>query len=153
MSEQFSFISARWPCSRAAKRTQILGVLDSIIPWVRLEDSLREIYQADVRRTGRKGYSLKMMLRCWVLACVWRLSDDALVDFILDSLAAAKFIGCDPWLPRPPSASAFRNFRKLIQSRTQINGWIRYEIDQAVIGAGLQWRQGAIIEPQFRRMH
>jgi hypothetical protein len=86
-----------------------------------------------------------------VLACVWRLSDDGLANFILDSLAAARFIGCDPWSPRPPSASAFRNFRRLIVSRTRCEGWIRHEIDLAMIGAGLQWRQGAIVEPQFRK--
>jgi len=152
MTEQFSFISARWPSAKPAKRSLILAVLDEVIPWPELESSTRHIYQADSRRTGRKGHSLRMMLRCWVLACVWRLSDDSLVEFILDSLAAAKFIGCDPWSPRPPSASTFRNFRRLIASRTQCEGWIRHKIDLAMIDACLQWRQGAVVEPQFRRM-
>lgn len=127
-------------------------MLEEVIPWSDLEAGIRKIYQADVRKTGRKGYSLRMMLRCCVLALVWRLSDDGLVDFILDSLSAAKFVGCDPWLPRPPSASAFRNFRRLVERCDLHEFWMAAEINSAMIRAGIQWRPGAVVEPQFRKI-
>lgn len=150
MTEQFSFISARWPKAKAPKRVETLRLLESVIPWDELEALLRPHYHSDARRTGRKGYSLKMLLRCWVVACVWRLSDDALESFILDSLAVATFIGTDPWAPRPPSASSFRGFRHLVRNALG-NSELRLQIDLAMIDAGIQWRQGAIVEPVFRR--
>lgn len=152
MSDQFSFISARWPSAKPAKRAQILAVLEKVVPWSDLEANTRKIYQADARKTGRKGYSLRMMLRCLALAYVWRLSDDGLVDFILDSLAAARFVGCDPWAPRPPSASAFRNFRRLVGRCDPHEFWFASEINKAIVLAGIEWRQGAVVEPQFRKL-
>ena len=108
MTEQMSFISCRWPRAKSPKRADALAILERVIPWSEIEERLRPYYAADSRSTGRKGYSLKMMIRCWVIACVWRLTDDGLEHAVLDSLALAKFIGTDPWQPRPPSASAFR---------------------------------------------
>lgn len=150
MSKELSFISTRWPKAKPPKREQIFALLENIVPWNELEAKLRKFYSADCRHTGRKGYSLKMMLRCWVVACMWRLSDDGLADFLLDSLAAAKFVGTDPWEPRPPSASVFRNFRHLV-ANCMGNADLRLEIDLSFVDAGFQWRQGAISEPVFRR--
>lgn len=150
MSEQLSFISCRWPRAKAPKRVETLEVLQRVIPWNELENRLREHYQADARKTGRKGYSLRMMLRCLIVACVWNLSDEALENFVLDSLAIAKFIGTDPWQPRPPSASAFRNFRRLANSALGSES-IRLVVDLAFIEAGIQWRQGCMVDPVFRR--
>ncbi|WP_374279198.1 transposase [Azonexus sp.] len=149
MAEQLSFISCRWPRAKAPKRAEALALIDRVIPWADLEEKLRPFYAADIRRTGRKGYGLKMMIRCWVLAYVWQLSDEGLENFILDSLAAAKFIGTDPWQPRPPSASAYRNFRYAVDRCGAAD--LRLAIDLAFTSAGLQWRQGMAIEPVFRR--
>jgi hypothetical protein len=150
MSEQFSFLAARWPKSKAPRRADALALLEKLLPWDDFEAMLRPHYLADTRKFGRKGYSLRMMARCWVVACVWRLSDDGLVNLILDSLAVAKFIGCDPWQPRPPSESAFRNFRHLVEN-AGLSLTIRTKIDAALAEAGIQWRQGAIVEPVFKR--
>lgn len=150
MAEQLSFISCRWPKAKAPKRAETLALLDRVIPWDLIERKLRPLYSADTRRTGRRGYSLNMMTRCWVVACVWQLSDEGLENLMLDSLAVAKFIGIDPWQPRPPSASAFRNFRHLIRKGLG-DGDLMLVIDLAFLGAGIQWRQGSIVDPVFRR--
>lgn len=151
MQYQPSFISLRWPKAKAPKRAETLAILEQVIPWGELEERIRPFYQADCRSTGRKGYSLGMMIRCWVVACAWNLSDETLESYLLDSLAVAKFIGTDPWAPRPPSASAFRNFRRLVEN-TVGSIDMRHVIDLAFIHAGLQWRQGAMSEPVFRRI-
>jgi len=150
--QQLSFISTRWPKAKAPKREQVCKVLDELIPWAVLEAETRPGYQSDCRRTGRKGYSLTMMLRCLVLSYVWQLSDEAPADFILDSLAAARFIGTDPWEPRPPSASAIRNFRHGLQRQQKGFQWLRLKIDAAMAAGGLQWRQGSAQEPVFKRV-
>jgi len=149
--QQPSFLSMRWPSAKAPRRAESLKLLETVMPWDELEAKLRPHYQSDNRKTGRKGYSLRMMLRCWVLACVWNLSDGALENFLLDSLAAARFIGSDPWDPRPPSASAFRNFRNLVRNALG-NREMRLAIDLAFINAGILWRQGCVVDPVFRKM-
>lgn len=154
MDSQLSFISLRWPKSKAPKRVETLRVIESVVPWAEIENALRPSYQADMRKTGRKGFSLGMMIRCWVVACFWNLSDDGLEGLILDSLAIAKFIGTDPWDPKPPSASSFRNFRRHVGDALcsgSGNSELRHKINLAMIAAGIQWRQGCIVEPVFKR--
>ena len=150
MSEQFSFISCRWPKAKAPKRVESLAILEQVIPWQELETRMRKHYQADIRPTGRRGCSLKMLLRCHVVGRVWRLGDEGVEAVILDSLAIAKFVGCDPWSPRPPSASKLREFRHLIDRVFPLHGFDG-EIEIAFAGAGIQFRPGKIVEPVFRR--
>lgn len=151
MSDQFSFISARWPRAKEPKRSEMLGMLNSIIQWDDIESKLRPHYQSDIRKTGRKGYSLKMLIRCYIVALMWRLSDESLENLILDSLAVAKFIGTDPWDPRPPSASSFRNFRHLVKSSIG-SGEVMLQVTLHLLDAKIQFRQGAMIDPVFRRI-
>lgn len=150
MSDQFSFLSCRWPKAKAPKRVESLAILDQVVPWQKLETELRKHYWADIRPTGRRGCSLKQLLRCYVVGRVWRLTDDGVEAAILDSLAVAKFVGCDPWSPRPPSASTLREFRHLIDRVFTIVGFDG-EIEIAFVSAGIQFRPGKILEPVFRR--
>ena len=69
------FTSIRWPKATVPRREQTLAMFDRAVDWKMLEEIARPFYQADVRRTGRKGYSLAMMLRCYALQCLWRMSD------------------------------------------------------------------------------
>lgn len=150
MTDQMSFISCRWPRSKPPKRADVLNLIERVLPWDEIESRLRPHYESDKRKTGRRGFSLRMMIRCWVVACIWNLSDEALENAILDSLTIAKFVGTDPWSPRPPSASAFRNFRHFV-GKVMTGSDLRLDIDLAMIKSGIQWRQGCIVEPVFRR--
>lgn len=151
MSEQFSFLTCRWPRAKAPKRVQTLEVLEKVIPWSEFEAAIRPHYFADTRPTGRRGCSLRMLLRCHVIGRVWQLTDEGVEAAILDSLAIAKFVGCDPWSPRPPSASTLREFRHLVNRLPSLHG-LDGDIAIAFAGAGLQFRPGKILEPVFRRM-
>ncbi len=143
------FTAIRWPKARAPRRAEALAVFEQIIPWQRLEEIARPHYHADRRATGRPGYSLRMMLHCWILLWFWQLSDDGVESLVLDSHATAKFIGSDPWAPRPPSASKIREFRKLLAFKA-IGPELEIEVHYAFAVAGLQVRTGAIVEPVFR---
>ncbi len=92
-----------------------------------------------------------MLIRCYIVALMWRLSDESLENLILDSLAVAKFIGTDPWDPRPPSASSFRNFRHLVKSSIG-SGEVMLQVTLHLLDAKIQFRQGAMIDPVFRRI-
>jgi len=144
------FTSVRWPRAKQPKRADVLQLLDKVIPWLELESLVRPYYQSDKQRSGRPGVSLKMLIRCSVLQRFWSLGDDALEAFILDSHSAAKFIGSDPWQPRPPSASRMRDFRKLLE-RNLVEFDIRGCINQSIYEAGFQFRPGFIREPEFKR--
>lgn len=151
MTEQFSFLSVRWPRAKSPKRAEVLRILDELAPWDKFEAIYRPYYQADIRKTGRKGYSLKMMLRCYVFGMCWQLTDHGVEAAILDSLATARFVGTDPWQPRPPSASAIRNFRNLID-RSSTTNEIQLGLACAFANAGIDFRPGAIQEPIFRQL-
>ena len=143
------FTTVRWPKARQPRRAEVLAVLEAVIPWQELEDLIRPHYLADTRANGRPGYSLKMMIRCRIVQIFWSMSDDGTEAAILDSHATAKFIGTDPWQPRPPSSTKIRAFRHLLTGRgLQDHFELAFEV--AFAGAGLQFRVGEIREPVFR---
>jgi hypothetical protein len=151
------FTCVRWPKAKAPKRREVLDLAESVIPWDRLEALVRPFYQADVQHTGRRGYALRMMLRCFVLQTFWRMSDRQTEAAILDSHAMCAFIGSDPWAPRPPSASALLAFRALLEQSFdptlgELAGALRLLIHDAMHAAGLAFRCGEIREPVFRRI-
>lgn len=143
------FSSVRWPKARNPRRAEVLAVLELVIPWAQLDALVRPHYRADAQRTGRRGYSLPMLIRCRVLQIFWRLSDDGVEALVLDSHSSAKFIGSDPWQPRPPSSSKVREFRTLLK-QTGVDIEFELAIELAFIGAGLQFRIGCVSEPVFR---
>lgn len=144
------FTSVRWPKSKPPRRAAALETIERLIPWGELEKIIRPHYASDTQNGGRPGYSLKMLVRCYILQAFWQLSDCGLENFVIDSHAAARFIGSDPWQPRPPSASRMRDFRRLLENRG-----IDVEIDavilEAVYGACLQVRMGHVSDPVFRK--
>lgn len=150
------FTSIRWPKAAVPRREQTLALVDRSVDWTLLQEIARPFYQADVRRTGRKGYSLAMMLRCYVLQCLWRMSDRQAEAAILDSHAFAAFIGTDPWAPRPPSATAIRTFRATMQDAeveiaTSAADLIEERLTACLRAAGFEFRPGRIEDPVFRR--
>lgn len=150
------FTSVRWPKATTPRREQILSLIDHAVDWSSLEKIARPFYQADVRRTGRKGYSLAMMLRCFVLLHLWRMSDRQAESAILDSHAFAKFIGTDPWAPRPPSATSIRNFCALLQANkidvvTSAAEGIVQQVKESLRAAGFEYRSGRIDDPVIRK--
>ena len=142
------FTAVRWPKARQPRRAEVLAILEAVIPWVELDALVRPHYHADSRATGRPGYSLRMMTRCRIMQLSYSLSDDGTEAAILDSHATARFVGTDPWAPRPPSATKIRAFRQLLADHCEPEFTLAFEL--AFIGAGLQFRVGEIREPVFR---
>jgi hypothetical protein len=144
------FTSIRWPRGKSPKRAESLATLEHILPWSDLEGIVRRVYFSDQRKTGRPGYSAAMMLRCLVLCWFWSLSDDQAESVILDSFATARFIGTDPWKPKPPSASAIREFRKRLDSGSVLKE-VKEKIDSSISAAGVCVCYGMVKEPIFKR--
>ncbi|CAM5321135.1 transposase [Thauera mechernichensis] len=150
------FTAVRWPKATTPKRENLLKLVNDAVDWPALEAIARPFYQADARRTGRKGYALRMMLRCHVLQLLWRMSDRQAEHAILDSHAFAAFIGTDPWAPRPPSATAMRTFRALLDNNeadiaTPASWMVEQSLRDGLRAAGLEYRPGKLEDPVFRR--
>ncbi len=128
-----------------------------LVDWTAVESMIRADYESDRRPRGRPGYSLKMLVRIECLAWMFVASDRALESALADSKSFARFVGLDPWAPKPPSAAAIRNFRALLQRKTGPDGvlsleWaVHMEFRTSVSRAGLEFRPGEIREPVFRR--
>ncbi len=144
------FGSVRWPKARQPARAVALALIEKTVEWDKLEALCRPHYQADQRARGRKGYSLRMMMRCEVVREVWELSDEATENAILDSYALAVFIGTDPWQPRPPSASSLRAFRRRLDA-AGVSDRFAVIVERSFLCKGLEFRPGIIREPIFRR--
>ena len=146
-----------WPRDRPPRRDQVLALLAQAVDWTAAEALIRPKYQTDRQTRGRKGYSLGMMIRCQAVQWLWACSDRDLENSLLDSKAMARFCGLDAWAPRPPSASALRAFRNLLEREISEDGvfhlqWHLFSIFRAGIrAAGLEHRHGAVTEPIFRR--
>ncbi|MCX7205924.1 MAG: transposase [Proteobacteria bacterium] len=147
------FTNVRWCKSKQPKRADILECINQALPWDLVEADIRPHYQADIRATGRKGYSLRMMLRCYIVQRLWDLSDDGVESLILDSHSVCKFIGSDSWQPRPPSATAIRNFRKLIDTKQVTEHGIWWRCYWLMRKAGFDVRVGKMVEPMIKRVN
>ncbi|MBL8401253.1 transposase [Accumulibacter sp.] len=144
------FTCVRWPRSKSPKRAESLANLERLLPWDDLEKIVRGVYLSDKRSTGRPGYPAMMLLRCLVVRWFWNLSDDQTEAVILDSYATARFIGTDPWKPKPPSASLIRGFRKHLDFHGVLND-IKSKIDACFNDAGIKVWCGLVREPVFKR--
>ena len=152
------FTAVRWPRAQTPKRETVLNVLETLVQWEEIETALRPHYQADTRKTGRKGYSLKMMVRTFALQLLWDMSDRQAEAAILDSHLMSRFIGSDPWQPRPPSASSLRQFRNLLaripaaDHLDMLDDWLAATIRASLHASGIEFRPGQIRDPVFRRI-
>lgn len=140
------FCSVSWPRGRKPRRARLLERLESLLPWVSLEQMISPIYPRP--ETGRPPYPLAVMVRTYVLLWLFDLSDESAEDLILDSHSAAAFVGLDPFRPRPPGASAIGRFRVLVEAHE--NDAFRFEIGLALLGAKAELRLGRITEPRLR---
>lgn len=151
------FTTIRWPKATVQRRAELLSIVERTVPWDELERAVRPHYQADARKTGRRGYSLRMMLKSYVLQQLWHMSDRQAEAAILDSHELARFIGTDPWAPRPPSATVIRTFRQLLldtpadNALDMLDDAVNTMIVEGIRSAGLEFRPGRIQDPVFRR--
>lgn len=146
MKPRSLFTSVSWPRGRQPRRAVLLERVDAILPWHDLERLVDPLYPKPT--TGRPPYPLRVMVRLYALAWMFRLSEESAEDLILDSHSAALFVGLDPWRPRPPGASAIRNFRHLVAKVPDDGFHLALSLALAVARAEL--RPGKIVEPVLK---
>ena len=98
---------------RKTKRDEFLGIMEDVIPWDEWCGIVEPYYPAGKR--GRRPRGVEMMLRMYLLANWFDLSDEGVEDAIYDSYAFRKFMKVD-FLgeEQVPDATTLCKFRKLL---------------------------------------
>lgn len=116
------------------------------MPWAELIALVEPHYPRP--SSGRPPHPLPVMVRIRILQWAFRLSDAAVEDLVLDSHTAARFVGIDPWSPRPPGASSIQRFRSIVDDVLGARFW-----DAAFLAlevAASEFLHGQIREPVLR---
>ncbi|WP_374510553.1 transposase [Niveibacterium sp.] len=146
MTMRSLYTQVSWPRGRRPKRADLLDRLHAAMPWAELIALVEPHYPKP--SSGRPPHPLPVMVRIRVLQWAFRLSDAAVEDLILDSHAAARFVGIDPWSPRPPGASSIQRFRSIVDDVLGARFWAL--VFMGIEVGSTEFRQGAIREPVLR---
>ena len=98
---------------RKTKRDEFLGIMEEVIPWDEWTALVEPYYPGGKR--GRPPRGVETMLRMYLLANWFNLSDEGVEDAIYDSYAFRKFMRVD-FLgeEQVPDATTLCKFRKLL---------------------------------------
>ena len=113
MNNQLTFTDLEYSSrKRTTRREEFLDTMDSIIPWDEFVELIRPYYYKN--RTGRPSNDIETMLRMYLLASWFTLSDEGVEDAIYDSYALRKFMGVDFNEHKVPDATTLCKFRKIL---------------------------------------
>lgn len=98
---------------RKTRRDEFLAIMEEVIPWEEWTALVEPYYPSGKR--GRPPRGVETMLRMYLLANWFNLSDEGVEDAIYDSYAFRKFMGVD-FLneEQVPDATTLCKFRKLL---------------------------------------
>lgn len=97
---------------RKTKREEFLETMDAITPWEEMVALIEPYYYKN--HLGRRARGIETMLRMYLLANWFNLSDEGVEDAIYDSYAMRKFMGLDFTTESVPDATTLCKFRKMM---------------------------------------
>jgi IS5 family transposase len=98
---------------RKTRREEFLAIMEEVIPWDEWTQVVAPYYPSGKR--GRPPRGVEIMLRMYLLANWFNLSDEGVEDAIYDSYAFRKFMQVDfIGDEQVPDATTLCNFRKLL---------------------------------------
>lgn len=114
MTKQQSFVDIEYANrKRKTRRDEFLGIMEEVIPWDEWT-ALAEPYYPSGKR-GRPPRGVETMLRMYLLANWFNLSDEGVEDAVYDSYAFRKFMKIDfAGEEQVPDATTLCKFRKLL---------------------------------------
>lgn len=114
MTKQQSFVDVEYANrKRRTKRDEFLEIMEEVIPWDEWTAVVEPYYPAGKR--GRPPRGVETMLRMYLLANWFNLSDEGIEDAVYDSYAFRKFMKVDfSGEEQVPDATTLCKFRKLL---------------------------------------
>ncbi len=128
---------------RKTKREEFLDSMDSIIPWDKWTELIKEFYPSGKR--GRPPKGIETMLRMYLMQNWFNLSDAAIEDAIYDSYAMRKFMRLNFLESQVPDATTLLKFRHLLEKH-DIGKKIFADVNSRLEDAGLIMHGGTIVD-------
>ncbi|MBE0548217.1 MAG: IS5 family transposase [Rubrivivax sp.] len=131
--------------TRRTRREKLLGEMDNVAPWARLE-ALTEPRYPKSGKVGRPPIGVPRMLCTCFLQQWYTLADEALDDTLYDSQAMHEFVGIDLAREQVPDATTLLKFRRLLEQHDLTAAMLAEVNAHLTAEHGLLLRPGTVVD-------
>lgn len=143
--KQMTFASAKGfeVHGRATRKAEFLARMDVLVPWTEFCAVIEPHYPK--AGNGRAPVGVERMLRMYLLANWFNLSDEACEDALYDMPAFRDFCRIDLGRERVPDATTLLKFRHLLEEH-QIGAALFSKIGELLLANGMKLSGGTIVD-------
>ena len=128
---------------RATRKAEFLAHMDALVPWAEFCALIEPHYPK--AGNGRPPVGVERMLRMYLLANWFNLSDEACEDALYDMPAFRDFCRIDLGGERAPDATTLLRFRHLLEEH-QIGAALFSKIGELLLAKGMKLSGGTIVD-------
>jgi transposase, IS5 family len=145
MVKQMSFATAKGfeVHGRATRKAEFLARMEMLVPWAQFCAVIEPHYPK--AGNGRPPVGLERMLRMYLLANWFNLSDEACEDALYDIAAFRDFCRIDLGRERAPDATTLLNFRHLLEKH-QLGAALFAKVGELLLANGMKLSGGTIVD-------
>jgi transposase, IS5 family len=143
--KQMSFATAKGfeVHGRATRKAEFLARMEMLVPWAQFCAVIEPHYPK--AGNGRPPVGLERMLRMYLLANWFNLSDEACEDALYDIAAFRDFCRIDLGRERAPDATTLLNFRHLLEKH-QLGAALFAKVGELLLANGMKLSGGTIVD-------
>ena len=128
---------------RATRKAEFLARMDALVPWAEFCALIEPHYPR--AGNGRPPLGVERMLRMYLLANWFNLSDEACEDALYDMPAFRDFCRIDLGRERAPDATTLLRFRHLLEEQ-QIGAALFSKVGELLLAQGMKLSGGTIVD-------
>jgi IS5 family transposase len=128
---------------RATRKAEFLARMEGLVPWAHFCAVIEPHYPK--AGNGRPPVGLEHMLRMYLLANWFNLSDEACEDALYDIAAFRDFCRIDLGRERVPDATTLLNFRHLLEKH-EIGAALFAKVGELLLANGMKLSGGTIVD-------
>jgi IS5 family transposase len=128
---------------RATRKAEFLARMEGLVPWAHFCAVIEPHYPK--AGNGRPPVGLERMLRMYLLANWFNLSDEACEDALYDIAAFRDFCRIDLGRERVPDATTLLNFRHLLEKH-EIGAALFAKVGELLLANGMKLSGGTIVD-------
>ena len=129
--------------ARATRKAEFLARMEALVPWAEFCAVIEPHYPK--AGNGRPPVGLERMLRMYLLANWFNLSDEACEDALYDIPAFRDFCRIDLGRERVPDATTLLSFRHLLEQH-QIGAALFAKVGELLLANGMKLSGGTIVD-------
>jgi len=128
---------------RATRKAEFLARMEALIPWEAFCGLIEPHYPK--AGNGRPPRDMEQMLRMYLIANWFNLTDEACEDALYDVPAFREFCRIDLGRERVPDATTLLNFRHLMEQH-QLGGALFAKVGELLLAHGMKLSGGTIVD-------